>query len=596
MRRKIYWNMCLIALFAIILSALVTTGVYYKNLQEQMRREVVAEAHYLEAGIDMGGVSYLDHLAGNTRGAVKNRLTLIDQDGSVLYDNYVPAEEMENHGNRPEVQSAFRTGSGAETRMSDTLSETTFYYALLLNDGTVIRVANTAKSVLGGIISMLPLLGAATAVILGFSMIVAKQQTRKIVEPINRLNLDKPSESKVYDELAPLVGRVEHQQRTIRYQMDTLKARQKEFTAITENMSEGFLVIGKWGEVVSYNTSALRILGVETTMQGGPGQNVDAVADIFMSGVWESDCRAEMNREDDKQFREKVNVLSFNRSPVFRGLVDRVLEGEHCEQVMEITGRVYQLIANPVQEDDRVTGAVLVILDVTEKEQRENLRREFSANVSHELKTPLTSISGYAEIMKDGIARPEDMARFAEKIYKEAQRMITLVGDIIRLSQLDEDKANVEKEEVDLYELSKNIVERLRMNAYRNQIELKLEGAHLKVRGTVQILDEMIHNLCDNGIKYNKPGGFVKITVAEEQGHPTVCVEDNGIGIPDADQERVFERFYRVDKSHSRQIGGTGLGLSIVKHGAIYHDAKVEMESKVGVGTRIRIIFAMSAE
>lgn len=596
MRRRIYWNMCLMALLAIVLSAVMTTIVYYDNLEEQMHQEVVSEAHYLEAGIEVAGVAYLNNLAGNARGADKNRITLIDRDGTVLYDNYAAADIMGNHLDRPEVQEAFRTGSGSEIRMSDTLSETTFYYALLLDDGTVVRVANTSRSVLGGIVSTLPLLVATTVMIMAFSMLVAKQQTARIVEPINQMNLNHPSESKVYDELAPLACRVEHQQRTIRYQMDTLKARQREFTAITENMSEGFIVIGRWGEVVSYNTSAIRILGVETSLQAGFGQNADGSADVFMSGVWEWDCRAEMSGEEDNQFREKVNVLSFNRSHIFREVVDQVLGGEHCEQLMEINGRVYQLIANPVQEDSRVTGAIIVILDVTEKEQRENLRREFSANVSHELKTPLTSISGYAEIMKSGLVKPEDMTRFSEKIYKEAQRMITLVGDIIRLSQLDESKGEVDRTRVDLYELSRTIVERLRMNACRQQVEITLEGVSQVVLGSGQILDEMIHNLCDNAIKYNKPGGYVKVTVTEEQGHPVVCVEDNGIGIPDADQERVFERFYRVDKSHSRQIGGTGLGLSIVKHGAIYHGARVELESKLGVGTKIRVVFSAGGE
>ena len=592
MKRKIYWNMCLMALVAIFLSACMTTAVYYRNLEEQMRRDVVTEAHYLEAGLELAGTSYLDHVAGNIRGAAKNRITLVSQNGTVLYDNYAASDTMENHGDRPEIVAALLTGTGSETRMSNTLAKTTFYYALRLEDGNVIRVANTTKNVLGGIISMLPLLVVVTAVIMAFSMLWAEKQTRKIVEPINQLNLDDPTESKVYDELAPLVGRVERQQMTIRYQMDALKAKQKEFTAITENMSEGFIVIGKRGEVASYNTSALRILGVEASKQPGLSEVLKTFGDDFMSAAWEYDCKADPAREEGSRFKEKINVLSLNRSHIFRNAVDQVLDGHHNEQHMEINGRVYQLIANPVQEEGEVTGAIIVILDVTEKEERENLRREFSANVSHELKTPLTSISGYAEIMKSGlVTKQEDMKRFSENIYKEAQRMITLVGDIIRLSQLDENKAETEKVSVNLYDLASTVIDRLKLHAHKQNVGLKLEGDPVVVQGSAQILDEMVYNLCDNGIKYNKPGGYVKMTVSMEQDHPVVTVEDNGIGIPDADQERVFERFYRVDKSHSKQIGGTGLGLSIVKHGAIYHDAKVEMESKVDVGTKIRIVF-----
>ena len=591
MKRKIYWNMCLIALLAVLLSSVLTTVVYYNNLEQQMRRDVVTEAHYLEAGLDMVGNSYLDRLSGNVRGATKNRITLVNQDGTVLYDNFAAADIMENHGNRPEIQAALRTGSGSETRMSDTLSEVTFYYALLLDDGTVIRVANTTKSVVAGIISMFPLILVTTAVILVISMILAEKQTRRIVEPINALNLDRPTDAKVYDELAPLVGKVERQQRTIRYQMDTLRVRQKEFTAITENMSEGFIVVGKWGEVVSYNSSAMRILGVEPSKQPELSKRSADAEDELKLGVWDSECRAELNREAANRFRERINILSFNRSHIFRTAVDQALEGHHCEHHMELNERVYQIIANPVQESEEVTGAIIVILDVTEKENRDHLRREFSANVSHELKTPLTSISGYAEIMKSGLVKPEDMPRFSENIYKEAQRMITLIDDIIKLSRLDENKTEQERTVVDLYELSKVVLERLRLQADKQNVKLSLVGASEVVFGTARILDEMVYNLCDNGIKYNKPGGYVKVTVSNEQGHPVVCVEDSGIGIPDADQERVFERFYRVDKSHSKQIGGTGLGLSIVKHGAIYHNARVEMESQVDVGTKIRIVF-----
>ena len=555
MKRKIYWNMCLMALLAVILSAVMATLVYYRNMADEMRREIVTEARYLEAGIELSGPAYLENLSGSIADTTRSRVTLVAEDGTVLYDNYAAADTMENHGSRPEIQEAMESGAGSSVRTSSTLSERTFYYALQLEDGTVIRVANTTDSVLANVLRMVPALAAVAALLVILCMILADRQTKRIVAPINELDLDHPAEVKIYDELAPLLVRFDRQRSTIKQQMETLKSKQREFTAITENMSEGFIVVGKRGEVASYNTSAMRILGV-----------------------------------DEKQPREAgVNILSFNRSHVFRTTVDEALSGRHCEQNMEIGGRMYQIIANPVMEKDEVTGAIIVILDVTEKEEREELRREFTANVSHELKTPLTSISGYAEIMKNGLVKQEDMKRFSENIYTEAQRMIVLIGDIIKLSRLDEASTDLEKTSVDLYAAAQNVLARLQMQAKAQNVTLKLEGGAAQVSGMPQILDEMIYNLCDNGIKYNKPGGHVTVRVYKEQGAPVLSVEDDGIGIPEADQERVFERFYRVDKSHSRQIGGTGLGLSIVKHGAIYHNARVEMESHPGQGTRVRI-------
>ena len=395
------------------------------------------------------------------------------------------------------------------------------------------------------------------AAIFCVTMVIAKMQTRSIVEPINRLNPDAPQEEKIYDELSPLVRRLEKQKQTIREQMDILREKQEEFSAITENMREGFIVVDSRADVISYNSSAIRILGVD--MEIAEGAN--------------------------------INVLSFNRSNNFRQVVDSALRGERSEQSLELNGRYYQIIANPVLESDDKRGAVVVILDVTEQQSREELRREFSANVSHELKTPLTSISGYAEIMKNGLVQPADMGRFAEKIYMEAQRLITLVGDIIKLSQLDEDKVETQKTSLDLYARAFEVVGRLKDHARAQDVRLDLIGVPTIILGAAQILDEMIYNLCDNAIKYNRPGGTVKVTVCTENGHPTLLVEDTGIGIPEGDKERIFERFYRVDKSHSKQIGGTGLGLSIVKHGAIYHKAKVEMRSTLGKGTQVKIIF-----
>lgn len=563
MKKRIYRNMCLTAWIAILFSALLTSLLYYRNLEKQMRQELVTEAKYLEAGMDLSGGSYLENITKTVNRSNRNRITWVAADGTVLFDNMAESSAMENHKDRPEIQAALVNGSGRESRMSSTLSEQTFYYALRLEDGSVIRVANTTKSAIAGSMAMLPALCGAAAVILILSMILAERQTREIVKPINELDLDHPDSGKLYDELAPLVGKIERQQQTIRQQMDILRSKQREFAAITENMQEGFLVVGRQGEVVSYNTSALRILDVEVPAAGKTSGS--------------------------------LNVLNFNRSHEFRMAVDEALAGRHHEENLKLGTRVYQIIANPVTENQEVSGAVIVIWDITEKEEREELRREFSANVSHELKTPLTSISGYAEIMKDGLVKPADMKRFSENIYHEAQRMITLIGDIIKLSQLDENQMELKKKRVDLYAIAQTVAKRLEERARAAKLSLCVQGESQIVEGTPQILDEMIYNLCDNGIKYNKEGGRVNITVGWKQGCPFVSVEDNGIGIPKEDQKRVFERFYRVDKSHSRQIGGTGLGLSIVKHGAIYHNANVEMESKPGKGTKITIVFPAGA-
>ena len=557
MRRRIYWNMCLVALFSLILATLVTTGMFYKDLQTQMKREVATEVRYIQSAMEMGGREYLDFLSTRGDGNRINRITWVDTDGTVLYDSFKNSENLENHLDRPEIKEALEKGSGSITRPSETLAEQTYYYAVRLSDDTVIRVASTTRSGWASFMQAIPWIVALTIVIFCITMVLAEIQTKKIVGPINNLNLDNPDEASVYDELSPLIGRIEKQNLTIHKQMDTLREKQMEFAAITENMSEGFIVVDSKAEVVSYNSSAMRILGVERQL----------VPD------------------------SRVNILNFNRSAEFREAVDHALAGRHAEQNLELNGHCYQMIANPVLDEGRNEGAIIVILDITEKQGREELRREFSANVSHELKTPLTSISGYAEIMKNGLVRPEDMARFAENIYTEAQRLITLVGDIIKLSQLDENAVEVEKSAVDLYEVSSDVVKRLQGNAVKQKVSINLQGEPAVVHGARQILDEMIFNICDNAIKYNKTNGKVMVTVKNEGMRKVVTVADTGIGVPEADKDRIFERFYRVDKSHSKQIGGTGLGLSIVKHGAIYHDAQVELESKVGEGTVVRIVF-----
>lgn len=572
-KRKIYWNLCLVALLTMVVSALITTLLLCQDLQTQMRQAVMTEVRYLESAMEVSGEDYLSHLKSRGDGNSVNRITWVDANGSVLYDSYADSESLENHKDRPEIAAALKNGRGESVRTSHTLAEQTYYYAARLSDGSVIRVASTTKSALATVFHTVPVMIAMAVLIVLGVLILAEFQTKRIIAPINQMNPDDPQAGDVYDELAPLVRRLEKQKETIRQQMEILKEKQEEFSAITENMREGFLVVDSKGDVMSYNKSALKLLGIPEGEEGMLSRHGNA--------AWEEHEKTDAN----------VNIISINRSENFRRVVNEALKGSHCEEMLDVGNRHYQIIANPVAESEERSGAVVVILDVTEQQGREELRREFTANVSHELKTPLTSISGYAEIMMNGMVQPADMGRFSGKIYKEAQRLITLVGDIIRLSQLDEEKVQMEKSPVDLHLLASDVVKRLQDVAKKNQVTLMLTGKPTVVNGNPQILDEMIYNLCDNAIKYNKPFGEVEVNVAMIKDHPVLTVEDDGIGIPPEDQERIFERFYRVDKSHSRQIGGTGLGLSIVKHGAIYHKAKVELKSAPGEGTTVRITF-----
>ncbi len=419
----------------------------------------------------------------------------------------------------------------------------------------MIRLASAQKTVGLLLISMVQPILIILVLSLLLSAVLASRLSKGLIRPILSLDLEHPEDCETYDELTPLLSRLKRQNDTIQQQMNLLKQRQTEFAALTDNMSEGFLLLDRQGHVLSHNSGALRLLGVEEP-------------------------------------EGEVNVLVLNREEPFRQAVDEALSGRRSQQLLHLNGRYCQLLANPVLADGKPAGAVLVLLDVTEQEQREELRREFTANVSHELKTPLTSISGIAEIMQSGMVKPEDIQSFAGDIYQEAQRLIALVEDIIRLSRLDEGAESLEREPVNLLSLAQDVARRLDSAAQKAGVTLKVMGLSVEVRGIPSVLDEMVYNLCDNAIKYNRPGGTVNVTVAPtDDGSAEVTVEDTGIGIPVEDQSRVFERFYRVDKSHSKEIGGTGLGLSIVKHGASLHGAQIHMDSQVGRGTSVQLLF-----
>lgn len=548
MTKRIFKSIILASVIVLLASGGLTMGVLYNHFGNQLEEELRTEAEFLSIAVEDEGMSAFDSLPADSE-----RITYIDTDGTVLYDNRSKTDDMENHLDREEIQEAMEKGSGMAVRESDTLSQRTLYYAIRLNDGTVLRVSSTQYSLtglLGGMIQPLLIILIIMLILAGF---LASRLAKNIVNPLNRLDLDHPEENQTYEEVAPLLTKINRQQKSLQAEITQAKRQQEEFSIITDNMEEGFLVIDSHTEVLSYNSSALRLLGA---------------------------------REQDA----RQSVLALNRSESFQRTVEKVLGGQHVISNQEFQGITCQVAANPVFQEGKVTGAVILILDVTEKMKGEQMRREFTANVSHELKTPLTSISGFAEIINDGFVKPEDTKKFAGRIFKEAQRLITLVNDVIKISQLDEGKLPYEKEEVDLYEAVRETFLRIEDHAKAEGVHLYLYGPHIKSNTVKTILDEIIYNLCDNGIKYNKKGGSLTVTISQEGEKPVVTVEDTGIGISEEDQKRIFERFYRVDKSHSKAIGGTGLGLSIVKHGTMFLGADMKVESTLGEGSKFTLI------
>lgn len=549
MKKKISITMCLMTAVSVIITAVMISLVIYRKNYNEMKSMIRAEAEYISQAIDTEDINYLE----SVKNVTPSRITWIDSNGNVIYDS--AGENLSNHSDRPEIIDAVKNGSGESSRLSETFSEQTYYYAVKLTNGTILRMSDTTSSIYHDIFSALPYTVIVIAIIIILAIIVSNNETEKIIKPINELDLDNPSNNLKYDELAPLLRRIEKQNSDIEKYISELKAKQVEFETVTENMSEGLIIINQKSTILSCNKSAVAILG------GGEYNYISK------------------------------SVFDLNHSKNFVDAVENAVVGKHDETALTINNRSYMVITNPVKHFDKISGAVIIIIDVTEKESREELRREFSANVSHELKTPLTAISGFAEIMKDGWAKPEDYQMFALKIYNETQRLINLIEDIIKLSRLDENKIEITKESVDMLVLAKDAAARLSSKAKDKNISVTVNGDHGNITGVRQILDEMIYNLCDNAVKYNKKNGKVEVIVKDFISNVSVTVKDNGIGIPAEDLDRVFERFYCVNKSHSKESGGTGLGLSIVKHGAIFHKAKINIDSTLGIGTSIEIVF-----
>lgn len=554
MSKRIFKAMMAVTLTTLLVCMALFIAILFPYFETQLSDELRNELEYLAPNVERDGLGYLERL-----GDGQNRLTLIDADGTVLFDSDADPAQMENHADRPEVIQAIAEGAGESSRYSETLTEKTINCAILLENGQVLRISSTQYSSMALLASLTPSLLLVLIFAALVAVTIAYKLSQRLTKPLNEIDLEHPQVNQApYDELKPLLRRLHHQNRQIREQIQQLQAQKRQFTAITDNMREGFLVLDADGLVLSYNSSATRLLQPEKPLDGH-------------------------------------NIRDLTDEPDFLESLHGAQEGEHVESLVPLHGRICQLFANPVYQESTLTGIVLVLLDVTEQQEREGLRREFSANVSHELKTPLTSIAGIAEIMKSGMIAPADVPHFAGKIYDESQRLIQLVRDIIRISQLDENNIHDTPVPVELKKCAARNLSLLESAADAADVTLLLEGEEAVIQAVPAILDEMVYNLCENAVKYNKSGGSVTVTVRSDAAHVTLEVADTGIGIAPEHHSRVFERFYRVDKSHSKEIGGTGLGLSIVKHGAAFHHAQVELESALDKGTTVRIIFPKNA-
>ena len=553
MTKKILAGVIGVSLVIMLVCVGLVMGIMYDYMGEKIDEQMASEAILAEEAWLTGGEAFLDRM--EDRPDIKSRITLIDSQGKVLYDSVADQSSMENHMEREEVKEALTEGIGKASRTSYTLAEDTRYYAKKTADGNIVRISTSHYSQLGLLLDTFGMIIITVAVLIMLSVFISYRVARAIIKPINDIDLDNPDISENYEELGPLLHRIHQQNNRIKRQMEKLRKSREEFNIITKNMSEGLIIIDKDTEILTYNRSATEMLG------GGDGRQIEG------------------------------SVLKLNRSEPFRKAVSEALEGNNSQVYLTEGDATYEIISNPVREEEEVTGAILIVMDVTEREKGEKLRREFTSNVSHELKTPLTSIYGVSDMLASGMVKAEDVAGFAGTIKEESARLISLIDDIIKLSRLDESTVPQETEIIDVFGSARDVVRRLSGKASENDIELSFSGEPSEIKGVQHILDEIVYNICENAIKYNRPGGFVKVSVRNEGSESLITVADNGIGIPKADRERVFERFYRVDKSHSKQIGGTGLGLSIVKHGVIYLGGKINLESEEGVGTVITVGF-----
>lgn len=548
MTKKIFRSFMLSAVAVLLAGVVIVMTCLYSYFASVQESQLQDQLQLAAAAVETEGTDYLKGLTAD-----RYRLTWIAADGSVLCDTKRDAESLENHGDRLEVREALRTGSGSSTRYSSTLLEKTSYYAQRMPDGSVLRISVSRATVGMLVLGMLPAILLAAAAALVLSGLLAGRLSRRITAPLNALDLEHPLENDTYEELSPLLCRINVQRQQIDRQLTDLRRRSDEFRQITSHMQEGLVLLNESGAVLSINAAACRVFGTGESCLGQDFLTVDRGRDV-------SDALAS------------------------------AMDAGHSEVRVQRLGRIYQFDISRIQSGPDTLGAVLLAFDITQQETAEQSRREFTANVSHELKTPLQGIIGSAELIENGLVKQEDLPRFVGHIRREAQRLVALIGDIIRLSQLDEG-APLPWEQVDIPALCRDIAADLRDKAEKSQVRLTVEGQDVQAEGVRRLLHETIYNLCDNAIGYNVPGGSVRVTVSDAGENAVISVADTGIGIAPEHQSRIFERFYRVDKSHSRRVGGTGLGLSIVKHGAQYHNAQLSLDSEPGAGTTITLRF-----
>ena len=550
MTNRIFRSIIAVAMAVLLASLLLTVGALYSYFTQvqfsQLREETTLAAHALTNE----GSAYFDALDET----LQCRITWIGADGTVLYDSHSDHGAMENHLQRQEVKDALESGHGESVRYSDTLLQQTLYAAQRLPDGSVLRLSVAHNSVLKLLLGLVQPLLLVLLVTLLLSLLLARRLSQRIVQPLNELDLDAPLTAGNYEELKPLLRRIDTQQRQLRAQETELKRRKKQFDTVTRSMTEGLILLDHKTTILTMNPAAGRLLGI--------GEN----------------CIG-------------CDFLHIIRTPQIADLLLKALAGQKAEMILTRGSGQYEIASSPVKTEGQLTGVVLLIFDITEKQRAEAQRREFTANVSHELKTPLHAISGYAELLKSGLVAGADVPAFSDKIYAETQRMILLIEDILKLSRLDENEGNAVKEPVDLYELAQDVVREVLPTAEQLQISINVEGESCMMQSVPHLLRTIVTNLCTNAIKYNRPGGSVRVGVSREAGTVVLQVADTGIGIEPEHQERIFERFYRVDKSHSKAVGGTGLGLSIVKHAALALGAKIELDSTPDVGTTVTVRF-----
>ncbi len=550
MTEKIFRSIILTAVIVLIGCFIAVATVQYGYFANLQRQELSAELALAVPSVERNGLDYLDSLEDTS-----SRVTWIAADGRVLFDSEASAEEMGNHADRSEIAEALETGSGESERYSTTMTEKTLYLARRLADGSVLRVSASFYTVLTVVMGSMQALFAILLAAIAVSVLLARRLSRRIITPLNALDLQHPLDNDAYEELSPLLRRIDQQNKRIEAQVAELKRRQDEFSAVTRSMNEGLVLLNADNHILSINPAATRLFDADENCAG----------------------------------RDFVTVS--RDVPVTNAVRDALSAGRGAAQ-LERGERIYQIECSRIESDGAILGVALVAFDTTERAQAEQMKREFTANVSHELKTPLQSIMGSAELLENGMVKSEDQPRFIERIRSEAARLMALIEDIIRLSELDEG-VTPPMETVDLLSVSKDAADTLQESAGKKNVTLALEGESVRVQGVPRLIYEIAYNLCDNAIRYNRAGGHVTVRVKPENGRALLEVADDGIGIPEAHQRRVFERFYRVDKSHSRASGGTGLGLSIVKHAAALHHAEIELKSEVGKGTTIRVLFPM---